>query len=135
MTEQRKPTIDCTPLRWGQIKAAKIEDAYSPEPLWFVKDERGFDMFDGEETWPDLVDQIRRYAEKMAYEYNRDLNEIVWTAVFHDPDLCNDDGTDCIFIRREIAFELVEEEDFGPYDGMNFYYVITVVGQDLGGVK
>lgn len=135
MTEQRKPTIDCTPLSWGQIKAAKIEDAYSPNLSWIIKDHEGQVFSDGLEKWSDVVDALKGYASQCAHEENREWDGYVWTAELFDPDLCNDDGTDCIFIRREIAFEIVEEEDCGPYDGMNFYYVMTVSGQDLGGVK
>jgi len=135
MTEQRKPTIDCLPLSWGQIKAVSIDNAYAPEPTWTIKDHEGQVFDDGLEKWSDVVASLKNYAEQCAIENNRQWDGMSWTADFSDPDLCNDDGTECIFIRRSIGFEVVDEENCGPYDGMNFYYEITVDGQDLGCVK
>jgi len=129
MTEQRKPTIDCTPLSWLQIRAVEISKAYEPNLSWSIYNEKGEVFDDGLKTFNDVSNSILEHVERLAelkeegYDY---LDGQQWIARFSDPDLCDELGNECVFISRSIGFEI-----FPAYKGDDVHYNVTVDGQSL----
>jgi len=129
MTEQRKPTIDCLPLSWLQIRAVDITKAYEPNLSWTIYDETGAVFDDALLRFRDVAESILEHVECLTelkeegYDY---LDGQQWIARFSDPDLCDELGKEVVFISRSIGFELCNE-----LNSDEVYYNVTVDGQSL----
>lgn len=133
MTEQRKPTIDCLPLSWKQIRAIDITEAYEPNLSWTIYDETGAVFDDALLRFRDVAESILEHVERLTelkedgYDY---LDGKQWTARFSDPDLCDELGKEVVFISRSIGFELCP-----AYREDDVRYNVTVDGQSLAKIE
>lgn len=131
MTEQRKPTIDCLPLIWKQIRAIDITEAHEPDLWWALYDEKN-DIQDHFKTFEEVADYVKDRAQEFAESNDESLNGALWHAAYGDQDICDELGKEAVFIRRAIGFEVVNYfDDMVGNHSKDFYYTVTVEGQTL----